>query len=283
VGPRILSIGHVCLDMVYLVDQLPTTDAKVDSTKADLRIGGNAANVAHALTKIGVNVELHSIIGSRSDTITMILTRLISDQGIRYKFDHVEQASSPMSSIMVLPDGSRTIVNHTDSALTTASSITDGIMWYDLIMGDTHRLNLVKDWFNAARATGKATMLDVDKPVSDISELPHADFIWFSQESWVSMGLFKLGLQKVGELIGSTVGVTDGGNPIRWVERDGIVRFYEPPQVVPVNTLGAGDAWRAGLATCLMKGMTLESSITRACQTASEHIMDLPLTEITGE
>lgn len=58
--------------------------------------------------------------------------------------------------------------------------------------------------------------------------------------------------------------VTDGENPIWCLGRDGSDFIIEPPSTRAVNTTGAGDAFRAGIAIGVARGWPLERSVRLA-------------------
>lgn len=280
--PKILTVGHVCLDVVHSVPQLPTLDRKIDSDYSRLQLGGNAANSARAIIQMGGFAEVCSVLGDKTDPVTMMISDLLLSSSMLARFRNIEGVASPISSIMLLPDGSRAISNHTDRIL--SESLADiGSIDFNMCLGDTHRIPLVRSVFEVATIQGIPTMLDVDKPVPSIDDLPKSTQTWFSQESWVAMELFKIGLPDVQKQLGGVVGITDGENPIRWIQDDGIVRFFEPTSTAPINTLGAGDVFRASLALNVCLGKRIEDAIEAACSSACEHITGKTLKKIIGE
>lgn len=275
---NMLTVGHACLDIVHHVPRIPSPNNKIDSQSVQIQIGGNAANCAAALAELGANADLCTVLGSEDHPFTRILVSLLRASGIgighcRFDVDH----PCPNSTIMVTGDGDRTIVNWQGSQIRSSIALPDDINQYSMVMGDNYRLPMVRMVFAMAEKAGIPTMLDIDGPVDDIGSIPRADYMWFSHEAWRK---HRIGLPDLRNRFGSTVGVTNGGNLVNWIDKDGTVRSHQPPVIVPINTLGAGDVFRARLGIELCLGRPIEQAVRLACLSAGDHVTLKPLTRI---
>ena len=70
---------------------------------------------------------------------------------------------------------------------------------------------------------------------------------------------------------GISVVLTNGRQPVMFVE-DGAIREITPVQVVPVNTIGAGDSMTAGIAAGLHRGQSLRASIELGLDCARRNV-----------
>lgn len=282
-SPRFLTVGHACIDIVNHVDKIPSPDEKTASTGFHIQIGGNAANSAVAISHLGGHVDLCSVMGDKDSMWTIALLQMLSTSGVTVDCLFLESLPCSSSSILVLPNGDRAIASYQPNEITSAIHIPRDISKYQMVLGDTHRLNMVSKVFALANTTGVPTMLDVDKPIDDLQQLPQSGITFFSSESWRVFENKGMQLIDAHNVLGGMIGVTNGSRSIQYIDENGVWHECCPKPVTAINTLGAGDAWRAGLAVSLSVGMTIEQAIEQACHTAAEHIQEISLTRIIGE
>lgn len=99
-SPHVLVMGACGVDYIAAVDGYPPPDAKVRTSQLRIAGGGNAANTAVALARLGVNTQLISKIGD--DAISSDIR-----QGLRH--DHVDtnhlltekNSNSPLTYVIV--------------------------------------------------------------------------------------------------------------------------------------------------------------------------------------
>lgn len=277
---KILTVGHACVDFVHGVTDHLNPNVKLDSNFSNIQLGGGAANVAVALKLLGADVSVCTVLGDKSDPVTCMFENLLELKGIDLVCKYIGSAKTPNSLITVLPNGDRSITSYQPHDIVQDCSVDVDVSQYDIVMGDSYRLPLVSKLFKAAMQLSIPTMLDVDKTVTESTLLPFAEYVWFSQEAWQSFNndVYKIYLQQVAK---GTIGVTNGGNPILWLEPNGSVfQSFKPKAVNVVNSLGAGDVFRASLALQLSLKIPLATAIERACESAGEHISGKQLTKI---
>lgn len=280
---KILTVGHACLDFVHEVDALPDPAIKVPSKSLQVKLGGNAAIAAACLVKLGAQADLCSVLGNRIDWMTQQLVSLLETSRVGIDCAFLESQPCPVSNVLILPNGDRAISSFQPGALTCALHRPDDLTQYAMVLGDTNRLQQTRQLIVTAKLAGVPTMLDVDKPIDKLQDIPQADIVFFSSESWKLLEEDGVSLSEAQRYLGGVVGITNGAEPIIYSDAQGKWHERMPEKVEPLTTLGAGDAWRAGLAMALVSGYGIHDAIHRACQTAAEHIQKLPLTRITGE
>jgi sugar/nucleoside kinase (ribokinase family) len=141
---------------------------------------------------------------------------------------------------------------------------------------------MVRKVFEIARAAGIPTMLDVDSVVDNLDDLPQADYVWFSNEAWMTSAATLGNVSDIQDHFGGLLGVTNGPESIWWIEKNGILGECEPNRINAINTLGAGDVFRAAFAIATCLGRSTYDAVAAACYSAGEHITNKPLTKITG-
>ena len=268
--PKILAVGHACLDIVHKVSKIPRPNQKIDSREVVIQIGGNAANAAAALSDMGADAHLCSVLGSEHHPFTRILTALLNQKGVNRNFCRYDDSQPcPSSTIMVLDDGERAIMNWQGDAIRTSVIVPDSVDSFNMVMADAYRLPMVRQVFAMAKSAGVPTMIDIDGPLKDVGLIPAADFIWFSEEAWRSQ---RIPLEDLHSRFGGVVGITDGDRPVRWIDDTKKISYQQPLNVTPINTLGAGDVFRArfGLGICL--GEKIADAVVNGCEAAASHI-----------
>ena len=280
---KVLTVGHACLDVVHYVPTMPTPDIKVPSDRLRVMLGGNAANVASALIELGADADLCCVLGSKYDPITNTILTLARSKNIGLDCCFIEHDSSPISSVMILPNGERALTSYQSQSIIDASCAIPDLDQYDMVHGDSYRLNLIRAAFSKAHAQRVPTMLDVDKPVDSISDLPTSNFTIFSKEAFDAMHLTVNDLMSLQKYFNGIVGYTAGPNAIVYADSQKIYTFQPKTIDNPVNTLGAGDSYRAALIMHLCYKKDIHTAIKLACNTAYEHILEKTLTTITGD
>lgn len=280
---KILAAGHTCLDVVHYVPTMPTPDIKVSSNRLTVQLGGNAANVAVALIELGADADLCCVLGSRYDPVTDTILTLARSRNIGLDCGFIESESSPISNVMILPNGDRALTSYQPQSIIDAICDIPNLTYYDMIHGDSYRLPLVKKVFEEARKVKVPTILDVDKAVDNVYDLPKSTYTMFSNEAFTAMKLSENDLVSLQQHFGGVVGYTAGSDLIRYADNAGMHYHQPTPIENPVNTLGAGDTYRAALAMHLCYGKDVHTAIKLACNSAYEHILEKKLTKITGD
>lgn len=277
---KILTVGHACVDFVHGVTDHLTPNKKLDSVFSNIQLGGSSVNVASAIKDLGGDVTVCTTLGSKSDITTQVFKQLLDAKGIDIVCNHIESVATANSIVTVLPNGDRSISCYQSAELVEDDTVDIDVSQFDIVLGDNYRLPLVSKLFKAATKLLIPTMLDVDKTVTEPSLLPLADYVWFSQEAWQSFNndVYMIYLQQVAK---GTVGVTNGENPVVWLEpNSSLFQSFKPKAVNVVNSLGAGDVFRASLALQLCLKIPLATAIERACESAGEYISGKRLTKI---
>ncbi len=271
---KILAVGHAGVDFVHGVTDHLNPNKKIDSSFSAVQLGGSAANVASALKDLGADVTVCTILGNKTDPITVLFENLLASKDINLVCKYVNTATTANSLITVLPNGDRSITSYQPIEIVQEASVDIDVSQYDLVLGDSYRLPLVSNIFDLAQSLSIPTMLDVDKTVAQTDLLPIATHVWFSHEAWQTFDITRL--QPL-----CTIGITNGENPVVWLEPcSSVFQSFTPRSVDVKNSLGAGDVFRASLALQLLMKTPLATAIERACNSAGDHISGKLLTKI---
>lgn len=279
-NPKILAVGHTCLDMVHHVGSIPSPDEKVDSHSMALQIGGSAGNVARFVAILGGSADVCAVVGKKDLPITEALMSLLLDAGIGTELRHAD-CQCPNSTILVLPNGDRLISSYQPNETLDLIHMPDNVSGYSMVLGDSYKLPMTRRAFAEADENMMTTMLDVDKAI-ELDRLPAADYVWLSQEAWGSIDDKHRDLRRLQDRFGGFVGVTNGAGPILWITAQGDLGEHQPLKVKPINTLGAGDMFRAAFALGICMGNDVNRSVEVACKSAAEHITNTRITKIVA-
>ncbi|MCX6367310.1 MAG: carbohydrate kinase family protein [Armatimonadetes bacterium] len=286
----IVCFGVLVADVVAKpVDVLPQRGTLELIERLELHIGGNAANSAGALAKLGLPVQLVGKVGDDSfgDFMTTALTTLGVDTRAVARDPH---APTSTSLVTVHTDGERSFL-HAPGANATLSA--EDVDW-DALSGTRffHVAGLqllprlegegIAQVLMEAKKRGMVTMLDTVMNPRSAGWAGLAPAL--SYLDWFVPSLDEIhqlcGKAMVPEQIAACRAVNPALNMVIkvgsegcWVAESGKepVRVPGIPNVTVVDTLGAGDSWCGGFLAGLSRGMapieaaTLANKVGAAC------------------
>lgn len=275
----ILLTGNATLDIVLSVDHFPREDEEMRAASRRMARGGNAANTACVLARLGHAPRFFGLFAN--DAFGEQIRTDLQVCGVDIDGCPVVGGDSPLSCILVnARNGSRTIVHHRDLP--------------EPACADFRRLPLETfDWFHFEGRNIEQTrcMMErvrerrVDQPVSLEMEkdrdgfeilLPLADVIIASRALVTARGFsdpaafaaalrpqFPEGILIVTWGEAGAWGFAPRGEPVH-------VPAFSPPRVV--DTVGAGDTFIAGLIDGLVSGRTLPAALEAASRLAGRKV-----------
>jgi sulfofructose kinase len=270
---RVVCVGLAVLDVLFDVQELPTTAGK--HVAAGLRYvgGGPAANAAVTVARLGGSAALVASVG---DDLTgqRIIEGLLDEQVDTEHVRVVAGATSPTSAVFVDAAGERLIVNHLDPALHASAAPAGGAFaTADVVLADLRWLEGAEVGLREAASRGVPGVLDYDvsPPFDDATLLATASHIAFSAPALVRRAGTDdpvAGLQRVAELTHAWLAVKVGGEGAYWLE-GGRVHHHPAFDVEVVDTLGAGDVFHGALALALADGSPVADAVRRASGAAA--------------
>lgn len=254
--PRILCLGHAAQDLIYQVPFLPQRPVKIVATAFNECGGGMAANAAVAVARLGGRSSYWGRVAD--DAIgARILDELASERVDVSLARRVPGCRSPVTSILVTPDGERLICSFTDAAIDPDPG------WMPLErLGDFDAALVDVRWPEGSRSVldsmarlGKPALLDADVgPPEVIQELAaratHALFSSAGLDTLLPRVSPGEALRRIRRPQHAVVGVTLGEDGFLWLE-DGTEQRMPALRVVAVDTLAAGDVWHGAFTLAL--------------------------------
>ncbi|MFJ4787766.1 PfkB family carbohydrate kinase [Streptomyces sp. NPDC088794] len=249
--PDGLFVGLCTLDVIQLVDHVPSSNEKLTAREQTFAAGGPAANAAVAFSHLGGTAELLTAIGSHP--LSLGITADLNRMGVTVSDLASDTVQPPaVSSILVTAStGDRAVAstNATGHRLAPPDDPDALVAGRDVVEFDGHHMELAMAVARAARAAGCTTLLDggswkdgtpgllpwIDVAVCSADFHPPgvdtpADTLRFLSDHGVTWSA-----------------VSRGGQPIVWAGPEG-GGSVEVPAVRVADTLGAGDVLHGALA-----------------------------------
>ena len=274
----ILCVGSTTVDYIFSVKSIPCEPTKVLATDFSKVSGGMAANAAIAIRRLGGSAHLWSVVGDDEHGTWLhahLAAMSVDVSGVRT----VTSKRTGVSAVLVDEHGEVLVCPYFDNIMGNALSWLPMKLLpnYDVILLDPRWPDAVETVCEAAKSLGILSVLDAD--VGDIEVLtrliPLVDIPIFSKaalQAVTGQSKVELGLRKIADSYGQTVGATAGANGFYWC--DGKSQHNIPaPNINAVDTLAAGDVFHGAFCLAIGEGMTMKSAAEFAVVTASMKCM----------
>ena len=263
----VVCYGELGVDNIIQVPHLPSPERAAFPTGDSYHIGGAAANSAVWLACWGVATRLLGNAIGADDLGGRLLAWLRRYPQLDLRFLQVrEGVRTPFCRILVTPDAERTILvfGYRQTPITPLSSqALQGARFLLLdLYGGAERLAAARLARELGVGVVVSDVLQPDHPVlplTDIAILSGA----YLRESLPSVEV-RQHARRLQAVSGGVVIVTDGPRPVHCLDRQRRELTLTPPPVQPLDTTGAGDAFRAGLVYGLLQGWDLAASLALA-------------------
>ena len=293
------KILAVCLNPTFQrTFQLPVMDAgEVNRAQGErLDASGKGMNVARVLTQLGHEVRQLTHLGPGGDEFVS----LCRNDGVEVAW---EASDSPVRTCVTLLDAAN---SRTTEIVGTAQPVDEKTVeavrrrysleleWADRVVISGSKApgypeNLFAEFCRTAKDLGKPVLADyrggeLEKSLQEKPSVVKTNLVEFVQtflpgeavsESRDEEVVPKVE-EKMKELSGQGVSfvVTRGAREILWAA-DGELSRVSPPMIVPVNTIGSGDATAAGLTHALDEGKPFGEAVAFAAQCGAENALQL--------
>ena len=270
---RILVAGVAVLDFVFHMDEFPQKPEKYRASGASISGGGNAANAAVAIARLGGQAHLASRMGD--DEIADLIHTGLDSEGVETSLIKRYPANrSSFSSIYIDGTGERQIMNYRDEKLPSTGDWIDQTVPEGLsaVLADTRWPDGALAAMQLAQRLNIAGVMDAEAPVLEAEAALHAaSHIAFSAQGVIDLA----GCDDVEEaamcadtILPGKIIATDGENGVV-VINDGAPTWYPAFDITPVDTLGAGDVWHGAFALALGEGRAEADAVQFASAAAA--------------
>lgn len=268
----VTCVGLAVQDLVFTMDARVLEGEKNFASGLHAVGGGPAANAAVSIVCLGGQARLVTALGT--DAIGGAIEAELTEYGVDCSLIRRVDAPSPLSAVLVGPDGDRTIVNRTDPLLwtdATAPAVED-IEGSDVVLTDVRWLEGALAASRVASELGVPCVVDwdlTDEPVPD-DLLDRATHVIFSEPAFQQRfrSVSSSSLETLSLRHGTMVGVTQGAEGVLWAS-DGECHRTEAFAVEAVDTLGAGDVFHGAFALGLTRGLGISDIVAWSAAAAA--------------
>lgn len=281
---RILCSGIAVIDQVFRVPNVLQGEGKTRAHDFVSVAGGCAVNAAITIARLGGVARYAGPLGEGNgkDPLGDQIMAALAAEGIDGSgCVRVAGVSSPISAVLIDPEGERTIIHHRAGELSAAVPVRPDalVAGIDAVLADDHCPQFVTPVCLAARRRGLPVVLDIEKRIADAESL----FAAATHRIFSRTGLLiSLGLDpavRSAEDLGSALAqiargddafyaVTDGARPVQWCcgQASGQVPAFA---LEIVDTLAAGDVFHGAFAYALLEGGESVEALRFAAATAA--------------
>lgn len=268
--PRILAIGYACYDLTFSIAHHMGADEKGNALDFASCGGGLAANAAAAAGRLGYDVILATFLGH--DAFGDAHVAELQDHGVNTDYLLRTPAPTGVSSILVKPDGKRTLVAYRGQQPQYPADALDlTVLQPDVVLVDGHQSALAHAVLAEARARGTPSVMDADAASERTRRMaPRVDHLVASERfayGYTGLAFMPDILAALAELAPNVV-VTRGEKGLVWMrqgERGALPAYKVPAR----DTNGAGDAFHGAYAGGVAEGMEWEQLLRFASATAA--------------
>ena len=232
--------------------------------------GGPAANAAVTVARLGLRSAFAGYLGN--DPWADRILKEFHDEGIHTDFIVRGSAPTPISAILVKPDGKRTVINyHGDTENLPADSLDLSGVHARAFLFDGHQPWLSLALVDIAKQTGIPTILDAGSVhIGTRSLAEKVDYLVCSEKFAVEYTGQEDPEQAAARLneLAPTIIITLGRNGLVW-SRNGTVHHLHAFEVEVMDSTGAGDVFHGALAASLAEGRDWEETLRFASAAAA--------------
>lgn len=269
--PDVLCVGHASYDLIFLVPHHPAADEKTVASGFLGCGGGPAANAAVTVARAGGSAAFAGYLGN--DLFGQQHGEELRQAGVDASLCRRGDSPTPLSTILVKPDGQRALVNYRGATQALAEGAIDfSACRPKAILFDGHEPLLSPPLARLAQAQGIPMVLDAGSVHAGTQALMGlVDHLVCSEKFARQASGSDIPEAALDFLLrhAPTVVVTLGEHGLVWAKRDGSRGRLAAYAVNAVDTTGAGDAFHGAYAFCLAQGCGWEETLRYASATAA--------------
>ena len=266
----VLCAGFACYDLIFSVERHPGPDEKVFAEQLYECGGGPAANAALAAARLGARCAFAGYLGE-DHYGRKHLQEFMAD-GVETDLISTGENPTPLSVILVKPDGQRTVVNSKGATEPLASNAIELDRYQPRVMlFDGHQVHISEKLIQMARRNDVATVLDAGSLHRGTEVLAEVVDYVVASERFAQQISGQSDLAAAARQLhraGATIVITLGAEGLVW-QNDSGSGHLAAFEVDAVDTTGAGDAFHGAFAAGLAAGMPWHSLLRYASAAAA--------------
>lgn len=251
----VLCVGHASYDLIFSVAHHPSEDEKMSATDLAGCGGGPAANAAVTVAKLGYKACFAGYLGE--DLYGENHYRELLGYGVHTDLIIRGSSPTPLSIVLVKPDGKRALINYKGETKPLPSETIDfSSVTPKVILFDGHEPHLSLSLLKRAQIKDIPTVLDAGSVhEGTIALMEHVDYLVCSEKFALQFaGNVETALARLAEVSPAVV-ITLGEKGLIWQrgQEQGILSAFP---VNAIDTTGAGDAFHGAFAAAVSSRMT---------------------------
>lgn len=261
----VLCIGLATYDVVMAVDHHPGPDIKCLASSLLTAGGGPATNAAVTVARLGGKSAFAGYLGR--DAFGEQHLREFIEEGVDPRWVVRGSLPTPLSVILVKPDGDRTVVCHkAQMPVLSPREVDFGNCHAGVILADGHQPWLAMEAARQAGNNRSPVVLDAGSVHAGALELlPHTDYLVASArfaEDFTGRADPREALEVLHQHAPCVV-ITLGKTGLVWKDKagEGSLPAFA---VHAVDTTGAGDTFHGAFALAIARGQNLPAALTYA-------------------
>ena len=280
----VLCVGHASYDLVFSVAHHPAEDEKISAEGFVGCGGGPAANAAVTVAKLGLKASFAGYLGQdiygEKHFQELLEYEVHTDLIIR------DSSPTPLSAVLVKPDGRRALINYKGETRPLPSGIIDfSCITPKAVLFDGHEPHLSKSLIERTRQEGIPSVLDAGSVhEGTLALMEQVDYLVCSEKfAGQIAGDEVKALARLAEVSPAVV-ITLGEKGLIWRrgQESGVLPAFP---VAAIDTTGAGDAFHGAFAAAVSLRMDWTDTLRYAsaagalCCTKTGARPGLPLLE----
>lgn len=250
----VLCVGHACYDLVFSIDHHPTADEKTLASDLLSCGGGPAANAAVTVAKLGGKAAFAGYLGNDLFGEKHYQELRATDVNTQYLVRG--NCPTPLSTVLVKPDGKRALINYKGDTLPLAA---DAIDFADLatkvVLFDGHEPQLSLALLAHTQTLGIPSVLDAGSVhTGTLALMDKVDYLVCSEKFALQLASdANTALAQFAQTSPAVV-ITLGEHGLIW-QRGNESGALPALAINAIDTTGAGDAFHGAFAAALALGM----------------------------
>ncbi len=246
----VLCLGHACYDLVFNVPHHPGEDEKMFAQSLLGCGGGPAANAAVIVAKLGYKSAFSGYLGQDLYGINHLAE--LQSAGVNTDFIQRGNSPTPLSVVLVKPDGKRALLNYKGSTLALEAGCIDfqGLQCKTLLF-DGHEPQLSLRLLQQFDRSDMPSVLDAGSVHEGTLSLMHKVSHLVCSEKFAQQyaGSVDNAFTQLAEVSPAVV-ITLGERGLIWRQGHESGQMAAPP-IMALDTTGAGDAFHGAFAAAL--------------------------------
>lgn len=246
----VLCIGHASYDLTFAVAHHPASDEKMFADELIGCGGGPAANAAVIVAKLNYRAAFSGYLGNDSHGSSHL--QELNDFAVDTTLIRRGSSPTPLSAILVKPDGQRALINYKgDTRALPGDAIDYSAAQAKVLLADGHEPQLTRAALRQPQLAAIPKLLDAGS-LNDGTRalLNEMDYLVCSEKFALQYaGDEQVALQRLSERAPNVV-ITLGERGLIW-RRGQLAGKLPAPPISAIDTTGAGDAFHGAFAAGL--------------------------------